>query len=204
MSILKISGIVTIVGSVIFLVAAFLPISSVYALPTAESRLKLITDSLEAWRFSQVLFSAGAIIAAVGIAVAAFALKGRPSALFLFIATVLLIVGAAAWSLSVYIRATDPAAFTSGSMPGWYFVLYSLLTMAAFLLIGIACLQMGLPAWTGWLLIILASLSFCSCGSRGPVRQKTYPVTGKITVDGKAVVSRPLSPAGVEVPWALM
>jgi hypothetical protein len=160
MSLLKISGIVTIVGSIIFLVAAFVPISSVYALPTAESKLKLITDSLEAWRFSQVLFSAGVIITAVGIAVAAFALKDRPSAPFVVIAAVLLIVGAAAWSWSVYLRATDPAAFANGTMPGWHFVLYSLLTMAAFLLIGIACLQLGLPAWAGWVLIVGSILFF--------------------------------------------
>ena len=39
----------------------------------------------------------------------------------------------------------------------------------------------------GWLLIVALCLSLCSCGPKGLVRQKTYPVTGKVTVDGKAV-----------------
>jgi len=30
-------------------------------------------------------------------------------------------------------------------------------------------------------------MSLCSCAPKGPVRQKTYPVTGKVTVDGKPV-----------------
>ncbi len=39
----------------------------------------------------------------------------------------------------------------------------------------------------GWFLVIAVSVSLCSCGPKGPVRQKTYPVTGKVTVDGKPV-----------------
>jgi hypothetical protein len=39
----------------------------------------------------------------------------------------------------------------------------------------------------GWLLVVAVSLSLCSCSSKERPRQKTYPVTGKVTVDGKAV-----------------
>lgn len=159
MSIVKVSGIVTLVGSVIFLIAAFLPISRVYGLP-AQGRLKVITDALPAWRTSHVLFSAGAVIAAIGVAIAALALRDRPSALALFAAAALLLVGAAAWSWHIALRANDPAAWVSGSLPGWHFALYTLLTMAAFLLIGIACLQMGLTPWVGWLLIAGSILLF--------------------------------------------
>lgn len=159
MSILKVSGIVTLVGSVIFLIAAFLPISSVYGL-AVENRLKLITDALPAWRISHALFSAGSAIVAIGVAIAALALKDRPSAFILPIAAALLIVGAAAWSWHIALRATDPAAWVNGSLPGWHFALYTLLTMAAFLLIGIACLQMGLTPWVGWLLIAGSILLF--------------------------------------------
>jgi hypothetical protein len=36
---------------------------------------------------------------------------------------------------------------------------------------------------------MIAVVSFCSCKPAGPVRQKTYPVKGKITVDGKPVAN---------------
>jgi hypothetical protein len=39
----------------------------------------------------------------------------------------------------------------------------------------------------GLFLVAAMSVSLCSCGSKGPARQKTYPVTGKVMVDGKAV-----------------
>ena len=39
----------------------------------------------------------------------------------------------------------------------------------------------------GWFLVAVVSVSFCSCSSKGLVRQKTYPVSGKVTVDGKPV-----------------
>ena len=39
----------------------------------------------------------------------------------------------------------------------------------------------------GWFLVAAVSVSLCSCKSRGIDRQKTYPVTGKVTVDGNPV-----------------
>ena len=68
-------------------------------------------------------------------------------------AAVLLLVGAAVWTWHVYLRAVDPAAFVNGSLPGWHFALYTLLTLVAFLLTGIALLQLGSPPWSGWFLV---------------------------------------------------
>ncbi len=38
-----------------------------------------------------------------------------------------------------------------------------------------------------WFLVIAVSVSLCSCSAREPARKKTYPVSGKVTVDGKPV-----------------
>ena len=153
MSILKISGIVILLGSVCFLVAAFSPISRVFGLSNTKDKLAMITGDLAAWNFSQVLFALGAIVTVFGIALLAYALKDRPMAPLLFTAAALLAVGAAAWTWHTYLRMQDPAAFVNGILPGWHFVLYTLLTIAAFSLIGIALLRMGFPTLTGWLLI---------------------------------------------------
>lgn len=153
MSILKISGVVILIGSVCFLVAAFSPISRVFGLPNSKDKLAVITGDLAAWNVSQVLFSLGSIVTTLGVALLAYTLKDRPLAPLLFAAAVFLAVGAAAWSWHTYLRMKDPAAFVNGTLPGWHFVLYTLLTMAALTLVGIALLRMGFPAWTGWLLI---------------------------------------------------
>lgn len=59
-------GVVTGVGSLVFLVAAFLPISRVYATPGAQAKRELIASSPAAWRISQVLFALGAAMTAAG------------------------------------------------------------------------------------------------------------------------------------------
>jgi hypothetical protein len=153
MSILKISAMVIFVGSIAFLIAAFSPISRVYGLSRAEDKLAMIKGDPGAWKISQTLFSFGAIITAVGIALAAYVLRDRSSASLLYVGATFLVIGAAVWTWHVYLRTADPASFVNGLLPGWHFALYSLLTMAAFLLIGIALPRMGFSAWGGWLLL---------------------------------------------------
>ncbi len=150
---LKISSIVIFIGSLLFLIAAFLPISRVYAFNNSEDKLALIKDAEGAWNISQTLFSLGAIVTVLGVALAAFILNGRSSAPMLYLAATLLFVGAAAWTWQTYLRAKDPIAFAEGSLTGWHFALYTLLTLAAILLIGISILQLGFSTWAGWLLI---------------------------------------------------
>jgi len=157
---LKISGIVIFAGSIVFLIAAFSPISRVYSLPTAEKKLGVITTSPKAWVISQALFSLGAILVSAGVALAAYALKDHPSAPLLFTAAALLAAGAAAWTWYVTLRAADSTAFVRDSLPGWQFTVYTLFTMGAFLLIGIALLRMGFPTWAGWLLVGSSILLF--------------------------------------------
>ncbi|MBX2997605.1 MAG: hypothetical protein KF893_03770 [Caldilineaceae bacterium] len=150
---LKPSAVVIVVGSILFLIAAFSPISRIFGLPSAESRLQVISASPNTWIFAQALFSIGSLVTGVGILLAAIALHGRPSSPLLYVSAVFLLIGAAAWSWHVYLRASDPRAFTEGTLPAWHFVVYSVLTMAALSLIGIAFLSMGFPAWSAWLLI---------------------------------------------------
>lgn len=160
MSPLKISGIITLVGSILFLVAAFSPISRVYGLRDAEEKLSMIINARRAWGVSQVLFSLGAIVTALGVAFAAYALKDRPQAPLLFTAAAFLAIGASAWVWHTYLRTIDPQAFVNGSLPGWHFSLYTLLTMGAFLLTGVALLRMGFSLWAGWILVGGALLFF--------------------------------------------
>jgi hypothetical protein len=153
MPLIKISGLVTLASSILFLIAAFLPISRVYALSNATDKLAAIQKAPQAWVISQALFSIGALGVALGVGLAAFSLKDRQTTPWLFIAAALLAGGAVLWSWHVYLRAMDPAAFVSASLPGWQFPLYTLLTISAFLVAGIALRRLGFPTWSAWVLI---------------------------------------------------
>jgi len=157
---MKISSLIILIGAIIFLIAALLPISRVFGLKTAKERLDFINQSKTAWNLSQVLFASGAIIFAVGVSLSAFLLKERQPGNILLIAATFLIIGALAWCRHVYLRAKNPMAYANGLLPGWHFLIYILLALAAMLIIGIALLMMNFPAWSGWLLIVSAILFF--------------------------------------------
>lgn len=150
---LKVSGVILLTGSILFLAAALSPISRIFGVRSAAERLEIIQGSRSAWNISQALFAAGAIVFALGTALMAYQLAGRPSTALMITAAVLLTVGAAAWTWHVYLRALDPAAFAEGFLPGWHFKVYGWLAMTALVLIGIALLRMGFPAWSGYVFI---------------------------------------------------
>lgn len=154
----KAGAVIIIVGSVLFIAAAFSPISRIFGMPDAGERLAAISAAPSQWLLAQILFGLGAIVTVVGIGVLAFRLTGQDYAVYLITSTVLMAVGALLWSWHVYLRAADPALFTAGGIPLWLFAGYSLLTMAGLVLLGTALLQMALPSWVGWLPIVSAAL----------------------------------------------
>ncbi|MFO7894923.1 MAG: hypothetical protein R6U63_14505 [Longimicrobiales bacterium] len=59
-------AIVIIVGSVLFMAAAFSPISRVFAIPDPVEKLAIIQDAATQWTVAQALFALGALVTAVG------------------------------------------------------------------------------------------------------------------------------------------
>ena len=157
---LKLSAILIAIGSILFLVTAFLPISKVYALPTPEMKLAIINKSRQAWQISQNLFFFGALLMTLGVVVFALSNKDKSSAIVLYFAAGLLVIGLASWSWHLYLRAIDPVAFVEGVLPAWHFQLYTIFTLAALFLIGIAFFGLEFPTWGSWAIMIAATLFF--------------------------------------------
>lgn len=151
-------AIVIIVGSVLFMAAAFSPISRVFAIPDPVEKLAIIQDAATQWTVAQALFALGALVTAAGIGMLAYRAAGDGPSFLLAAATAVMALGAVLWSWHVYGRAVDPAAFASGELAAWPFALYSLLTMAGLVLIGMALLQTQMAPWVGWLSIGAAAL----------------------------------------------
>jgi hypothetical protein len=155
---LRVASLIIIAGSIVFLIAAFSPITRVFAMKSAEDKWQLISASTNAWVIAQVMFALGATATAVGVLLAGGALQGKPTDAVFYVAGALLLVGAIAWSWHAYLRGHDPRAFVDGTLPGWHFVLYSLLTLAAFGLLGYSLLKMGFPSWSAWVLMAGSSV----------------------------------------------
>jgi hypothetical protein len=148
-----ISGSVICLGSLLFLIAALSPSSRVFGAPDPEKKLAIIYASPRGWRISQMLFGVGALVVALGVGILAHSLRWLTGSL-LYLPAALLLAGAIAWGWHVYLRYIDPESFVHGELPGWHFVLYTLLTLAAFFLLGFELLRLlGVGTWLPWLLM---------------------------------------------------
>jgi hypothetical protein len=154
----RVSAITIITGSVLFLVAAFSPISRIFGMPDAAGRLEIVAGAPDQWLLAQLLFALGSIVTAVGIGLVAARTAGQGFTIYLTTSAVVVTVGALLWCWHVYLRAAEPARFIAGELPLWPFAAYSLLTMAGLALLGTALLQTTLPTWVGRLPIGSAAL----------------------------------------------
>jgi hypothetical protein len=160
MTVLKLCAILIAIGSILFLIAAFLPVSKVYALPTPEMKLAIINKSRQTWQISQILFFFGSLFVALGVVIFAFSNKEKSTLVPLYFAAALLIIGLASWSWHLYLRTIDPVAFVHGALPVWHFKLYTVFTLTALFLIGFALFGMKFPTWGSWTIMIGSALFF--------------------------------------------
>lgn len=151
----QVSGTVMILGSVLFLVAAFMPISArVFSASSPAKKLEHITESPRAWIVSQVLFGLGSLVTVIGIGLLASDDRDGSFAWLMLIGTALLMLGLVPWFGHLYARAADPAAFADGKVPAWLFLLYAALTEVGLAIFGVALLASTYPDWLAWVVIV--------------------------------------------------
>ena len=156
----RVAAIILLVGSVLFVIAAFMPVSRVFAEPSPGAKLEIIAGNRAAWSASQVLFGLGASIVAIGLGLVAHHLRGTPGAVWAYVGLAAVILGAVLWDAHVYLRAVDPEGFVEGRLIGWLFPAYALLTQFGLLTYGVAYLRAGYPAWLGGVTVAGAAFFF--------------------------------------------
>jgi hypothetical protein len=160
-SLQKMSGSMIMLGSVLFLIAAFLPISiRVFPEPSAVRKLEIIRDAPNAWLVTQIFFALGAMVTVIGIALVAYRFRNQSFTVLMQASVAVLFLGALLWIWHVYVRTVNPAAFAEGSLPAWPLVLYFLLTPTGLVVFGVALLRSALPQWVGWIVISSMALFF--------------------------------------------
>jgi hypothetical protein len=147
------------IGSVIFLIAAFMPISIIYAERDVQAQIARVQSSPTAWAISQILFALGSIIVVAGLTLFTFQLRSTSATLSGYLGLAAIALGTLCWVVIVYERATLPPQDVFGAPTfGWLFIGYTVLTQAALIAYGFAFLQAGYPRWLGLGTIISTTL----------------------------------------------
>ena len=150
---------VTVLGSVLFIVAAFLPISfRVFPETSPARKLESIEAALGQWQAAQVLFGAGAVVTVLGIALYAMSVRREAFAPLVWTSVALLALAVVPWLWQVAARAADPERFAQGRSPTWAYLASFLITEAGLAALGVALLSSQLPAWVGWALIVYVAV----------------------------------------------
>lgn len=147
---LKLPAWLFIVGTILFIAAAFNPSAAVFAQSDPANKLEIIQNQRTLWSLSQGLFGAGATVTAVGVLVLAGRWMSTSAGVPLLVGGLAMVVGALLWDVHVYQRAVSPTAFVNGELPGWLFTVYTLLTLFGLLILGLSYIQVGQPGWLGY------------------------------------------------------
>jgi hypothetical protein len=159
MTVSRLSLLVLLFGSLMFLVVAGSPISWIFGERDPAKRLEFITARLDTWRFAQMIFGAGALVAAIGVLLLAIDVRKTDAGPQWMIAGLLMVGGAMSWIWHSYLRGMDPAGWVAHAHPIWLFPLFSLMNQAALVFLGLALFKFGAPRWVGWTSIV-SGISF--------------------------------------------
>ena len=151
--VLKIGSIIVMIGSVLFIIAAFSPISRVFGISSPERKLEIILSAPNQWIAAQIFFALGALVMVAGVSIVTYYFRNQPFSVLLNMSVVILFIGASLWIWHVYLRAVDPQLFTDRGIPILYFAAYTFLTQFGLILFGIALLRTELLNWVGWMII---------------------------------------------------
>lgn len=155
------AGALTVLGSALFLIAAFSPISNrVFAERSIERRVRFVTGSPVQWLVAHVLFGIGPLLTAGGLLSHAFVGGRRRSPAALRAGAATFAAATVLWTGEVVQRSVDPEGFARRELPAWPF--YSSIYGAE---AGLALVGLGLkpPEWTGWVRWTVAAVNVVLC-----------------------------------------
>jgi hypothetical protein len=159
-------GIVLIAGALLFIIAAFMPLTiRVITSTDLQQRIETIQNEPRGWLLSNFLFGAGSVISVIGLVLVGLhiqTIRNETSVtVAIYLAAALAGLAALFWVFIVYKRAVLPAQEVAGNLGinAWMFPLYTILTQIALIIVGWVLIQSGYPTWLGWGMLALAVLS---------------------------------------------
>jgi hypothetical protein len=145
------AGIVIIVGFVIYWIGNLYSPPRVYQESDLATRLQIVADYPGRFAVSQALGGVGIAVVFAGLLLVSLQAQGGHSPWLTYLPAALNIVATVLITLWLYQYITDPAAIWGGTAGSPLLLAASILMMVAGILYGILFLQIGLPAWFGYL-----------------------------------------------------
>jgi len=147
-------------GSLLFLIAAFLPYSKAFVEPDAEKKLEIILGMKKMWIFGHILFGLGSIITVVALGIQSYGFKEIPLSMWSHLGVFLMSVGAVLWCWTVIERIIGPEDFANSMNTPYLFPAYSVLTQVGIAFIGIMLIKTSVANWIAWMFIIGSAVIF--------------------------------------------
>jgi hypothetical protein len=144
------SAILLIAGFMVLTFGFVASVRGIYQTPDLTKRVQMINEEKYRWIVGQSSLALGFVIITVGYGFLVSRLRSEGSAWIPTIGAVCLIAGLVSGIYFIYRQTTDPLGAFSGQYPGFE-PLYNGLSLAGLILMGISFLQVGLPAWLGFL-----------------------------------------------------
>jgi hypothetical protein len=162
----KLTGIILILGAVLFIIAAFSPITIAVVTETdLTRRTQALAEGQIAWLLVNLLFGAGSLVATIGLGLFIFQLQTRLAdrifRILSYLSALSFALATMIWLYICFFRLSFPAEEVANNLivNGFGFAAYTLLSQSAFILLGIALLQTDYPRWLSRSILLLASLS---------------------------------------------
>lgn len=160
------AGILLILGSLMALIGAFMPISTkVFGeAENAAEQTAFIEANESEWAVSSSLFGLGGLVAVAGLGLFAVYLRDTDTESNLKLATNvsfgMTLIGAVLWAIICYNRIALPASEATENLNihEWMFTIYTLFTAAAQVVLGFVLTRIGFRR-VGWGVLVLGAVS---------------------------------------------
>jgi hypothetical protein len=158
----KTAGIALIIGSLLFVIAAFMPITiRVVTAPNPRQLAEFIQNDRMGWLFVNILFGVGSIVAVLGLSLFSLHVQSISGRLISYLGAAAAAFGSLLWVIIVYNRAVLPAEALGSdlSVNSWMFPVYTVLMQIGLMIIGFVLIQSGYPGWLSWGMLAVGGLS---------------------------------------------
>ena len=107
-SVQKINALLLGLGSLLFLVAAFLPYSRVFVEPVAEKRLEIMLGMRKMWNIGQLMFGIGSVLTVFALGIQSYGFREIAFARWSYLGILLMAAGAMMWCWHLTERMASP------------------------------------------------------------------------------------------------
>jgi len=155
----QLAGFVLIIGSIVFWLGAFTPVTRAFITEDPDERIRIISGREHFWIIAHLVFLIGAVMTTIGLGIFTFNVAEGLGQLLAVIGFVLAVAGTIVFTHIIFafrlLMLAEEYVHTQAG--AWTFPAYTLLWLGGVILCGITLLLSDYPIWSGLAIIALNS-----------------------------------------------